>query len=96
MDRPTALGFAGVLLASALIVPLQWHAERVKHDAVRTLPAAERVALVERTLRNATALCPQPALASQCTAEVTLLLLLPECDAPCRARARGLLPGATR
>jgi hypothetical protein len=60
------------------------------------LPPAERVALVERTLRNLDALCTDPALARQCEAEARLLLLVPECDPRCRQTAAYHLPHATR
>ena len=96
MERRTGLAVAGVLAAGMLIVGLQWHAERVKRRAILALPAAERAALVAQTRSNVETLCRDDALATQCAAEVRLLVMFPECDAACRDRVAAYLPQATR
>jgi hypothetical protein len=96
MTRQGLLAGIGIVAAGLLVVALQRHAEREQRRAVLALAPAQRVALVERTLRNLEALCPDAALARQCEAEARLLLLVPECDATCRRAATHHLPKATR
>ena len=96
MTRHGLLAGVGIVAAAILVVGLQWRAEREQHRAVMALAPAERVALLERTLRNLDAVCTDAALAPQCEAEARLLLLVPECDASCRQTASRHLPKATR
>jgi hypothetical protein len=96
MTRQGFLAGIGIVAAGFLVVGLQRHAEREQRHAVMSLAPVERVALVERTLRNLETLCPDAALARQCEAEAQLLLLVPECDATCRQTAAHHLPKPTR
>jgi hypothetical protein len=96
MTRHGLLAVIGIVAAGILLVGLQWHAEREQRRAIVALAPEERMALVERTLRNLDALCTDAALARQCEAEARLLLLVPECDASCRQAAAHQLPKATR
>jgi hypothetical protein len=96
MERRPLLGVLAILGACALVVALQWHASRAQRRAILALPPSERIALLQRTLRNVQALCNDPTLESQCEAEARLALILPECDPACRAMAAGHLPQATR
>jgi hypothetical protein len=96
MRRPGVLAGIGIVLAGTLVGGLQWHAEREQRRAIMALPEADRRALVERTLLDLDVLCGDAVLSRQCEAEARLLLLVPECDAPCRDRATHCLPHATR
>jgi len=96
MRRQGVLVGIGIVVAGILVGGLQWHAEREQRRAILVLPPADRQALVERTLRNLDALCPEAVLSRQCEAEARLLLLVPECDGECRQRATSYLPHATR
>jgi hypothetical protein len=96
MTRQRLLAGIGIMAVAILVVGVQWRAEREQRRAVLALAPVERVALLERTLRNLETLCPDPALARQCEAEARLLLLVPECDARCREAAERRLPTATR
>jgi hypothetical protein len=86
----------GIILAGILVGTLQWNADREQRRAIMMLAPAERQALVERTLRNLDSLCGDAVLSRQCEDEARLLLLIPECERPCRQRARDCLPHATR
>jgi hypothetical protein len=96
MRRQGVLVGIGIVLAGILVGGLEWHAEEEQRRAIVALPAAERRALVGRTLLDLDLLCGDAVLSRQCEAAARLLLLVPECDAACRHRATSYLPRATR
>jgi hypothetical protein len=93
-----ALGFiAGGLLFVAIIALSHQH----ELGTIREMPAAQRVALYQRTLDEARTTCASPdaregALRDHCIGQAEFLLLFPECDAGCQRLTFSILPHARR
>ncbi len=78
------------LLVLGLVGAWEWSHRRVD-DAVRSLPAAERQHLYERTLQTLQTSChppSHPGLSSHCEDEADFITHFPECDAACRELAQ--------
>ena len=85
---PLLASFGVALLGAAL-----WFlTAQTGSTALRRLPAAERAALVERTLTNLNELCQGGERPREfCREQASLLLELPECADACRTAARAEL-----
>ncbi len=67
-------------------------AKEAERRAVRKLPAAERAAVYERTLRNVETVCvPPQGLSNYCESQARFLAAFPECDAGCKRLVRQVL-----
>lgn len=103
MDRSPAMAagsrrrgarLAAWLLFAAALAAWLWVAGRERR-ALSALPAAERQALVERTLQTLRGICAEPEERRPlelCREQAELVLRLPECDAGCQAAALAQLP----
>jgi hypothetical protein len=70
-----------------------------EHQAVGSLPAAQRAAVFSEALERYRVLCraeESSALKSECAQQAHYLRLFPECDAACRALTDKDVPGPTR
>jgi hypothetical protein len=74
-----------VVVVALAALALHWQGEPERE--VRSMPAAERRALYQRTLetlQNTCARAPGPTVREHCREQATFIAFFPECNEPCR------------
>ncbi len=97
--RPRARWWVLAALACLPIAAGAFLRATEQERALARLPRAERIALYHRTMDTLHSVCAAEGrhdLRDLCRAQAELALLLPECDAACRAAAREQLRTPTR
>jgi heme exporter protein D len=86
---PAWVKWSAIAIAIASAILLLVHSEGAERRAILDLPAAERQALLARTVQNLKSICSpaDDAMRNFCSGQARFALELPECDKACQELA---------